>query len=211
MSRAMTVAVAMPSPTNATSSQMSPSLNIARVVVEGDLQQGRGLGVLRPGQGGRGAAELQGEIGQHDNENKDLTEEDAMLVYTKSMELQNLYNSINNTIDSISFYQKSLKSDTVAFAKNKNAQVFYNELQKVKGEFMATKKTSMFADEEKLREKVSKLYGNFCGMESKPNSTQLESISDLNKEYATQKDALKKTLVKNLPKNPELNKPKEFK
>lgn len=147
----------------------------------------------------------------NDKENKDLTPEDAKLVYTKGMELQNLYNSINNTIDSISYYQTSLKSDSVAYAKNKNAQAFYDELQKVKAEFMATKKTSIFADEEKLREKVSKLYGTFCGMESKPNSTQLEAIDDLKKEYTKQEDAFKKVVVKNLPKNPNLNKPKDFK
>jgi photosystem II stability/assembly factor-like uncharacterized protein len=147
----------------------------------------------------------------NDKENKDLTEEDAKLVYEKSMELLTLYNSINNSIDSISLYQRSLKSDSVAFSKNKNAQTFYDDLQKVKAEFMATKKTSIFADEEKLREKVSKLYGSFCGMESKPNSTQLEAIADLKKECTKQTDALKTAMVKNLPKNPNLTKPKEFK
>ncbi|HTA61189.1 MAG TPA: glycosyl hydrolase, partial [Bacteroidia bacterium] len=145
----------------------------------------------------------------HDNDNKDLSIEDQKLVYEKATQLQNLYTSINNTIDSISFYQQSLKADTVAFAKNKNAQAFYKDLQKVKAEFMATTKTSIFADEEKLREKVSKLYGTFCGMESKPNSTHLESIDDLTKEYATQDAALKKVITKNLPKNPDINKKKD--
>jgi hypothetical protein len=146
----------------------------------------------------------------HDNDNKDLSVEDQKLVYQKATQLQNLYTSINNTIDSISFYQQSLKADTVAFAKNKNAQAFYKDLQKVKSEFMATTKTSIFADEEKLREKVSKLYGTFCGMESKPNSTHLESIDDLTKEYATQDAALKKVIIKNLPKNPDINKKKDI-
>jgi len=146
----------------------------------------------------------------HDNDNKDLSIEDQKLVYEKATQLQNLYTSINNTIDSISFYQQSLKADTVAFAKNKNAQAFYKDLQKVKAEFMATTKTSIFADEEKLREKVSKLYGTFCGMESKPNSTHLESIDDLTKEYATQDAALKKVITKNLPKNPDINKKKDI-
>ena len=147
----------------------------------------------------------------HDDANKDLTVEDQKLVYEKAMQLQTLYNNISSTIDSIAYYQKSLKSDSVAFSKNKNAQVFYDDLQKVKAEFMATKKTSIFADEERLREKVSKLYGSFCGMESKPNSTHLESLDDLQKEYTTQKESFKKAIVKNLPKNPNLNKPKDFK
>lgn len=147
----------------------------------------------------------------HDEANKDLTLEDRKLVYEKAMEVQTLYNNVNNTIDSISFYQKSLKEDTVAYKKNKNAQIFHDDLQKVKAEFMATKKTSIFADEERLREKVSKLYGSFCGMESKPNATHLESISDLQKEYSTQKEAFQKVIAKNLPKNPQVKKPTEFK
>ena len=147
----------------------------------------------------------------HDAENKDLNEEDRKLVYEKAMGLQNLYKMVNNTIDSISFYQSSLKADTIAYAKNKNAQAFYSDLQKVKAEFMATKKTSMFADEEKLREKISKLYGSFCGMESKPNATHLEAIEDLQKEYALQKEAFKKVIAKSAPKNPKIVKEKELK
>jgi photosystem II stability/assembly factor-like uncharacterized protein len=147
----------------------------------------------------------------HDAENKDLSPEDRKLVYERSMQLQKLYNNVNNTIDSISYYQKSLKADTIAFKKNANAKVFFEDLQKVKAEFMATKKTSIFADEERLREKISKLYGTFCGMESKPNSTHLESIDDLQKEYEVQKQAFEKVIAKNLPKNPDLKKPTEFK
>jgi uncharacterized membrane protein YgaE (UPF0421/DUF939 family) len=70
---------------------------------------------------------------------------------------------LNNVIDTINLYQTQLKKDTIAYKKNKNAQAFYNDLQKVKAELMATTKTSIFADEERLREKVSKLYGSFCG------------------------------------------------
>jgi hypothetical protein len=147
----------------------------------------------------------------HDQANKDLSLEDRKLVYERSMQLQKLYNNVNTTIDSISYYQKSLKADTVAFKKNANAKAFFDDLQKVKAEFMATKKTSIFADEERLREKISKLYGTFCGMESKPNSTHLESIDDLQKEYEVQKQAFEKVVAKNLPKNPDLKKPTEFK
>lgn len=147
----------------------------------------------------------------HDTANKDLSEADRKLVFEKAMQLQKLYNSINGTIDSISYLQKSLKADTIAYAKNKNAQMFYEDLQKIKAEFMATKKTSMFADEERLREKVSKLYGAFCGMESKPDATYLEAMSDLQKEFDTNDQSFKKTVTKHLPKNPDLNKPKNFK
>ena len=143
----------------------------------------------------------------HDAANKNLSLEDRKLIYEKSMQLQELYNNVNRSIDSISFYQALLKKDTAAFEKNKNAKAFYDDLQKVKGEFMATKKTSIFADEKRVREKVSELYGNFCGMEAAVNSTQLEAIDDLQNEYKTQNDGLNKVIAKHLPKNPQLTNP----
>ncbi len=142
----------------------------------------------------------------HDNENKDLSPEDRLLVYNKALQLQTLYNQVNNTVDSINIIQKGLKEDSTTYSKNKNAQVFYDDLQKVKAELMATKKTSIFADEERVREKISSLYTNFCGMESKPNTTQLQSIDDLQSEYNTQKTNYKKVITKNIPKNLELKK-----
>ncbi|MCW3077229.1 MAG: glycosyl hydrolase [Bacteroidetes bacterium] len=147
----------------------------------------------------------------HDEENKDLSLEDRKLVHQKAIQLQKMYTQINNTIDTISYYQNSLKADTIAFSKNKNAKLFYSDLQKVKGQFMATTQKSIFADEERLREKVSKLYGSFCNMESKPNSTQLESIDDLEKEYVDNLQSLKVSLAKHLPKNPEFKVKKDIK
>lgn len=147
----------------------------------------------------------------HDKDNKDLSEADRKVVYEKSMQLMNLYTSLNNTIDTINIYQEKLKADSVAYKKNKNAITFHADLQKVKAELMATTKTSIFADEERLREKVSKLYGSFCGMESKPNATQLESIDDLETEFGKQKKELEKVVMKHLPKNPELKNRKDIK
>ena len=140
----------------------------------------------------------------HDAENKNLSLEDRKLVYAKAMELQGLYNKVNNSIDTVNYYQGLLKSDSVAYTKRKHAIAFNDDLQKVKAELMGVTKTSIFADEKRVREKVSELYGTFCWMEAAPNSTQLEAIVDLNKEYAVQNDALKKTIAKHLPKNPEI-------
>ena len=38
-------------------------------------------------------------------------------------------------------------------------------------------------------------------MEAKPNTKQLESIDDLQKDYNAQADAFSKTIAKHLPKN----------
>ena len=62
---------------------------------------------------------------------------------------------------------------------------------------MGTKMTSIFADEERLREKVSSLYGTFCEMESKPNSTQLQAIDVLQSDYKKQLEIYTALMVKN--------------
>jgi hypothetical protein len=142
-----------------------------------------------------------------DPENKELSQDDRRLVYEKAMELQTLYNSLSTTIDSVNYLQRSLKADSVAYFKNKNAIAFYNDLQKVKSELMAVTKTSIFADEERLREKISKLYGTFCGMETKPNGTQLEAIEVLKQDFSVQKISLNKTITTHLPKNPQVKTP----
>ena len=140
----------------------------------------------------------------HDSANKELSPGDRSLVYTKAMQLKKLYTEINQTADSISWYQQKLKSDTVSFGKNKNAKAFYADLQKVKSELMATKKTSVFADEEQLREKVSKLYGIFCSMEARPNETQLQSIDDLQADFHKQQAAFAEVIRKHHSKNEQL-------
>jgi photosystem II stability/assembly factor-like uncharacterized protein len=128
----------------------------------------------------------------HDESNKNLTVADRKLVYDKTHELLSVYNSLNNTLDSIVLLQKQLKADTVAFAKNKKLKAKYDELQKIKADLTATKQKSVFADEEKIREQISKLYSNFCGMESAPNSTQIESIKFWSDEYSKQQILFRK-------------------
>ncbi len=133
----------------------------------------------------------------HDKENADLTETDRKIVYENATKLKGLYEKVNHLIDSVSFYKLALKTDSVAFNKNKNQKAFYAELEKIRGELMGTKKTSIFADEERLREKVSSLYGTFCGMESKPNSTQLEAIEVLQSDYKKQEETYNALMLKN--------------
>jgi hypothetical protein len=132
----------------------------------------------------------------HDKDNKDLNESDITLVYNKAMQIQTLFGKINDDVDTIRFYQTKLKADST----NKNNKAMNAELEKLRAELMATKQTSIFADEEKLREKVSKLYGVFCSMEAKPNDIQLKSIEALEEEYAEQAKKLKQVMDKFKPK-----------
>ncbi|MBL7765274.1 MAG: hypothetical protein JNJ58_04225 [Chitinophagaceae bacterium] len=130
----------------------------------------------------------------HDAGNKDLSMADRKLVYDKAMQLQQLFNQINDAIDTINAEQRLLKMDTIVFNKNKKMKADYAALQKIKAALVASTKTSIFADEERIREKVSALYGNFCSMEAKPNSMQLEAIEVLNKEFIEQQEKLNQIL-----------------
>lgn len=132
----------------------------------------------------------------HDNENKDLASEDRKFVNENALRLLGLYNNVSSLIDTITFYQMELKKDSVSFVKNKNSKLFYTELEKTRAELMATKQTSIFADEERIRERVSSLYGTFCSMEAKPNSTQLEAIDVLKKDFKKQEEQLAVILKK---------------
>lgn len=128
----------------------------------------------------------------HDESNKNLSLADRKLVYDKTHELLNVYDNLNNTLDSIVLLQNQLKSDSLAFAKNKKLKAKFDELQNIKAELTATKQKSIFADEKKIREEISSLFSNFCGMESAPNSIQIESITFWSGEYAKQQSLFRK-------------------
>lgn len=133
----------------------------------------------------------------HDDENPDLTVSDRKAVYDNAMKLQNLHANVNQLIDSVSMYQAQLKKDTLVFNKNKAFKLFHTDLEKIRAELMGTKNKSIFADEERIREKVSALYATFCSMEAKPNTIQLEAIDVLIAEYKKQEELYKDLLVKN--------------
>ncbi|MBL7753745.1 MAG: hypothetical protein JNM44_04650 [Chitinophagaceae bacterium] len=132
----------------------------------------------------------------HDEKNKDFSLADRKLVYEQAMRLQQLFNKVNDRIDSVTAIQNKLKADSAQFAKNKNRKQMFDDLEKVRAELMATKQKSIFADEEKLRERISELYGTFCGMEAKPNATQLEAIDVLETDYNKQLEALDRVMRK---------------
>lgn len=128
----------------------------------------------------------------HDNANKDLTLADRKLVFDKAMNLQKMYSRLSVVVDSITDAQTKLKSDTVAYKKSRSNQQLVADLEKIRAELMATKQTSMFADEEKVRERISELYGTFCSMEAKPNATQIQAIQDLELQLVEQENAFRK-------------------
>lgn len=133
----------------------------------------------------------------HDEENKDLTLADRKLVYDNAMKLFNLYTNLSKLIDSVNYYKTAVKSDSIAYKSDKKLKMFYTDLENVRAELLGTKSTSIFADEERLKEKVTALYGTFCSMESKPNTTQLEAIDVLASDLKKQEEIFTILLKKN--------------
>lgn len=102
----------------------------------------------------------------------------AMKCYDMHEKLAGLADSINSTINAVSEELGQEKKD-------KKLGVFLDSLKAFKETLMATKQTSIFADEERLREKITKVYSSICYQAARPTNLQEENItlleSDLDK------------------------------
>jgi len=85
-------------------------------------------------------------------------------------ELSKLVDHLNIVIDSVKQYCDNNKG-------NKKAAAFMDSLKAFKGTLMAVKQTSIFADEERLREKITKVYSAVTQQDAPPTNLQLENVS----------------------------------
>ena len=99
------------------------------------------------------------------------------------MELYHIHEQLADLVDKISTEQKTLKDnmDSVKRPQTKKLMKEYNDkLEELRSTLLATKHKSIFADEKKLREYITEVYGAICGQESKPTNLQMERITVLN-------------------------------
>jgi len=93
-------------------------------------------------------------------------------------QLAKLADQLNATIDTV---KKYVSKDST----NKKLNAFLDSLKTFKATLMATKQTSLFADEERLREKITKVYVSVCYQDAPPTNLQIQNItllqSDLTK------------------------------
>ena len=67
--------------------------------------------------------------------------------------------------------------------KTKKWLTEYNtKLETLRSTLLATKHKSIFADEKKLRENITEVYGSVCNQECRPTNLQMARIGDLNNE-----------------------------
>jgi photosystem II stability/assembly factor-like uncharacterized protein len=135
----------------------------------------------------------------HDESNKDFTLEDRKLQYKTAMELYNMHEQLAAVVDTINEKQKIIKENLskVTDSTLKRTMIAYNdELEKLRAECLATKQKSIFADEKKLREEISEVYGAVSGQEAAPSNMQIQRATTLKQEVKKKEDNNKQILKK---------------
>ncbi len=121
----------------------------------------------------------------HDAENKNFSEDDRKTQYNAAMKLYKMHEALAALTNKVGEEQTLVKTgdSVVKTAKNKKLLQEYNsKLEVLRSTLLATKQKSIFADEEKLREKISDVYSNICYNEARPTDLQLKRIEQLQTE-----------------------------
>ena len=121
----------------------------------------------------------------HDVSDRMFSEPDRIAQHKSSMELYNLHEQLYRLVDKISKEQEWIKGSdsTLKTAKSKKMMNDYHKrLEDLRATLLGTKQKSIFADEKKLREEISDLYGNLVYQEAQPTNLQLERIAFLQNE-----------------------------
>lgn len=146
----------------------------------------------------------------HDSTNKHFSLKDRQVQYTTAMELYQLHESLAGTVDDITGNQKIL-TDNIGKVKGARAKKLLEEyngkLEELRGSLLATKQKSIFADEQRLRERISDVYIAVCTQEAPPSNLQLQRVAVLKQEWqkadqhnsllkSQYEDKVKKELIK---------------
>ncbi|MBS1689761.1 MAG: hypothetical protein JSS96_13620 [Bacteroidetes bacterium] len=118
----------------------------------------------------------------HDATNKNFSEADRELQYKTAMNLYHMHEQLYQLVEKINTAEKMIK-DTLATVKNPQTKKLLTEyntkLETLRATLLATKHKSIFADEKKLREEITEVYGAVCGQECKPTNLQVARVSVL--------------------------------
>jgi hypothetical protein len=120
----------------------------------------------------------------HDISRKDFTLDDRKLQHKTSMDLYALHEQLARIVDDINSKQKMLqRADSVKDKKQRAFLKEYNDkLENLRSDLLATKQKSIFAEEVRLREKISEVYLAVTGQEAAPSNLQIQRVSVLQEE-----------------------------
>ena len=118
----------------------------------------------------------------HDATNKDLTEAERKQLYDQNMRLYKAHEQLAGIVEGVAAKQQVLKAamDKLKNAKTKKlAETYWNKLEAFRSTLLATKQTSVFADEKKLREEISEIYLVLIGQEVAISNLQQQNVENI--------------------------------
>lgn len=135
----------------------------------------------------------------HDAADKSFTLDDRKKQYKAAMDLYALHERLAMLVDTISDRQKLLKDNMAKVSDSTlkhTMQAYYDSLENLRSELLATKQKSIFADEKKLREEITEVYAGIAGQEAAPSNLQLQRTATLQTEVKKKEEAGKQVLKK---------------
>ncbi len=126
----------------------------------------------------------------HDEKNKEFTLADRQLQFKTAMQLYKLHEDLAANVDDINEKQKLIKDnlDKVKDSATKKLMMeFNNKLEEQRKQLLASTQKSIFAEEERLREKITDVYSAVAGQEAPPSNLQVQRAAQLEKEVINAK------------------------
>jgi photosystem II stability/assembly factor-like uncharacterized protein len=121
----------------------------------------------------------------HDEKNKELSITDRQQQYKIATQLYKMHEDLAATVDDINEKQKLIKDnlDKVKDSATKKLMIEFNDkLEEQRSQLLATKQKSAFADEQRLREKITDVYSAVARQEAPPSNLQIQRAETLQKE-----------------------------
>ena len=126
----------------------------------------------------------------HDEKNKELSITDRQQQYKVATQLYKMHEDLAATVDDINEKQKLVKDnlDKVKDSATKKLMIEFNDkLEEQRSQLLATKQKSAFADEQRLREKITDVYSAVASQEAPPSNLQIQRAETLQKEVVKRK------------------------
>ncbi len=148
------------------------------------------------------SVEIAGKIYEHafeikENPYADYTAQERQSQYDMSLKLYKQFEDLGTANSKIVETQKQidqlLKNQAISKKLRDQLTVYRDSLENVRKFILPTKQSSIFADEERLRERIAEVYGAILSYEGTPNSTINAKTDILSKEINDTNTRIEKT------------------